>query len=190
MTVRGKIRTDLVAMAALHFDGEAVDEQTHALQTATLAVKAGARSALVAAALLHDAGMMPHVVAELPGAPHERAGAAYVTRLLGQEIGWLIGSHVLAKRALVATDPGYFALLSAVSVRTLAEQGGPAAAAEVERFLTHPLATDAMRLRRWDDSARVPAATHLPLDELLDIALPAAPGVQLRAGRQSLPPVG
>ena len=165
MTVREKVRADLVAMAGLHFEGEAVDEQTHALQTATLAVKAGARPTLVAAALLHDVGMMPHVAAKFPGAPHERAGAAYASRLLGHEIGWLIGAHVLAKRALVATDPDYFSRLSPVSVRTLTEQGGPAAAEEVDRFLTHPLAADAMQLRRWDDGAKDPSAPHLPLEE-------------------------
>ena len=98
----------------------------------------------MAAALLHDIGRAPAVAAELPGAPHERAGAAYCAQLLGREVGWLVGSHVLAKRALVATDPGYLEKLSPVSVRSLAVQGGPAAAAEVSRFLRHPLAVDAM----------------------------------------------
>jgi predicted HD phosphohydrolase len=171
MNLREKVHAELMTMADHHFEGEAVDEQTHALQTATLAVQANARPALVAAALMHDVGMLPHVVAELPGAPHERAGAAYATKLLGKEIGWLIGAHVLAKRALVATDPGYVKLLSPVSVRTLREQGGPAEAAEVERFLKHPLAADAMQLRRWDDGAKDPEATAMPLEELLDIAM-------------------
>lgn len=171
MNVREKVRADLITMADHHFEGEAVDEQTHALQTATLAAKANARPALVAAALMHDAGMLPHVVAESPGVPHELAGATYVTKLLGKEIGWLIGAHVLAKRALVATDPDYLALLSPVSVRTLREQGGPAETEEVERFLRHPLAPDAMQLRRWDDGAKTPGAPTMPLDELLDIAM-------------------
>lgn len=74
------------------------------------------------------------------GAPHERAGAAYFSRLLGNEVGWLVGFHVLAKRALVTTDPGYLERLSPVSVRSLAQQGGPAAADETARFLRHPSA--------------------------------------------------
>lgn len=171
MDVRETVRADVLAMAELPYDGEDVDQLAHSLQAATLAATAGARPALVAAALLHDVGRLPHVESALPAAPHERAGAAYVTRLLGQETGWLVGSHVLAKRALVATDPDYFALLSPTSVRTLAEQGGPAAGDEVERFLRHPLAADAMALRRWDDAAKDPAAAPMPLDELLDIAL-------------------
>jgi predicted HD phosphohydrolase len=171
MTIRGTVRSDLLAMADLPYDGEDVDQLAHALQAGTLAVAAGSRPALVAAALLHDVGRLPHVEATLPQAPHERAGAAYVTGLLGAEAGWLVGSHVLAKRALVATDPAYLALLSPTSVRTLAEQGGPATGGEVERFLRHRLAADAMHLRRWDDRAKDPTARPLPIEELLDAAL-------------------
>jgi predicted HD phosphohydrolase len=171
MTIRDTLRSDLLAMAELPYGGEDVDQLAHALQAGTLAAAAGGRPALVAAALLHDVGRLPHVEAALPEAPHERAGAAYVTNLLGAEAGWLVGSHVLAKRALVATDPDYFALLSPTSVRTLAEQGGPAGGGAVERFLRHRLAADAMQLRRWDDQAKDPHARPRPMDELLDAAL-------------------
>jgi predicted HD phosphohydrolase len=167
---RRRLRADLLAVADLPYGGEAVDQLAHALQAGTLAVRAGARPAVVAAALLHDIGRSPAVTAELPDAPHERAGAAYCTRLLGHEVGWLVGAHVLAKRALVTIEPGYAALLSPVSVRSLAAQGGPAAEAEVERFLQHPLAVDAMLVRRWDDEAKVPGAPTPSLEELLDIA--------------------
>ena len=139
-----------------------IDQLAHALQAGTLAVRAGARPAVVAAALLHDIGRSPGVTAELPEAPHERAGAAYCTRLLGHEVGWLVGAHVLAKRALVTLEPGYAARLSPVSVRSLAAQGGPAAEAEVERFLRHPLAAEAMLVRRWDDEAKVAGAPPAP----------------------------
>jgi predicted HD phosphohydrolase len=172
--VREQLLAALRATADLPYDGEAVDQLAHALQTGTLAVQAGARPEVVAAALLHDIGRSPVVVAMLPEAPHERAGAAYCTRLLGHEVGWLVGAHVLAKRALVALDPDYAALLSAVSVRSLQEQGGPAAAAEVDRFLRHPLAEEAMLVRRWDDEAKVPGAATMELDDLLGIAMTAA----------------
>jgi predicted HD phosphohydrolase len=167
---RVRVRADLLATAELPYGGEAVDQLAHALQAATLAVRARARPAVVAAALLHDIGRSPAVAAELPDAPHERAGAAYCTRLLGREVGWLVGAHVLAKRALVTLEPDYVARLSPVSVRSLAAQGGPAAEADVERFLRHPLAAEAMLVRRWDDEAKVPDAPTRALDELLDIA--------------------
>jgi hypothetical protein len=99
---RERLRVDLSATADLPYGGEAVDQLSHALQAGTLAVRAAARPAVVAAALLHDIGRSPGVSAQLPETPHERAGAAYCTRLLGHEVGWLVGAHVLAKRALVA----------------------------------------------------------------------------------------
>lgn len=172
---RERLHADLRAVADLPYDGETVDQLTHALQAGTLAVRAGARPELAAAALLHDIGRSPAVAAELPGEPHEAAGAVYCRRLLGREVGWLVGAHVLAKRALVATEPEYARLLSPVSVRTLAEQGGPTGAAELERFLQHPLAADAMQLRRWDDVAKVPGAPTYPLDKLLDLVTAPQP---------------
>jgi predicted HD phosphohydrolase len=171
VTIRDAMRNDLLAMAELPYGGEKVDQLAHALQAGTHAVTAGSRPALVAAALLHDVGRLPHVMAAFPDTPHEDAGAAYVTDLLGSEAGWLVGSHVMAKRALVATDPDYFALLSPASVRSLERQGGPAGGKEVEEFLRHHLAVDAMQLRRWDDQAKDPGVEPLPMEQLLDAAL-------------------
>jgi predicted HD phosphohydrolase len=111
-TTRERLRADLMATADLPYGGEAVDQLAHALQAGTLAVESGARPAVVAAALLHDIGRSPGVAAQLADALHERTGAAYCTRLLGHEFGWLVGAHVLAKRALVAIEPDYAARLS------------------------------------------------------------------------------
>ncbi|MGQ0574933.1 MAG: HD domain-containing protein [Pseudonocardia sp.] len=175
--VRARLRTELLAMADLPYGGEAVDQLAHALQTATLAADAGARPELVAAALLHDVGRSAPVAAELPGVPHERVAAAHCTRLLGHDVGWLVGSHVLAKRVLVRLEPAYAAALSAVSTRSLAEQGGPAGDVELAAFLRHPLRGEALSLRRWDDAAKVAGAPTRSLDDLLDLAL-AAPTVR------------
>lgn len=174
-SVRARLAADLAAVAELPYGGpddEVVDQLAHALQAATLAAAAGARPALIAAALLHDIGRSPAVCAQFPGLPHERAGAAYCTRLVGHEVGWLVGSHVVAKRVLVATDPAYAQGLSPVSVRSLARQGGPAEPEELARFLRGPLAVDALALRRWDDAAKTPGALTLTLDEALDRAAP------------------
>jgi predicted HD phosphohydrolase len=64
--------------------------------------------------------------------------------------------HVPAKRYLCATDPGYFACLSPGSVRSLALQGGPFTSEEVAEFQALPFAEDAIRMRRWDEAAKVP----------------------------------
>jgi gamma-butyrobetaine dioxygenase len=71
--------------------------------------------------------------------------------------------HVAAKRYLCATEATYFATLSAGSVRSLELQGGPFTDVQAERFAAQPFAVDAIRLRRWDEQAKVP---HLQTPEL------------------------
>ena len=67
--------------------------------------------------------------------------------------------HVAAKRYLCAVEPGYLAALSPASVYTLKVQGGPMNAAERAEFEANPQAGAALRLRRWDDEAKDPAAS-------------------------------
>ena len=82
--------------------------------------------------------------------------------------------HVDAKRALCSLEPGYYEGLSGDSKRSLALQGGVFSPGETEAFLAKPFARDAMRLRRWDDRAKVPAAATRDLDHFLQIARRAA----------------
>lgn len=162
--------TELVTgLAGLPYDGEAVDQRSHALQCAALAVAAGADDALVLAAALHDVGRAEPVRAAWPGLPHEEAGAAFARRWLDDQVAWLIGRHVPAKRYLVATDPAYYAQLSPVSVQSLERQGGPMDAEQVREFAAHPLARSAVALRRWDEAAKVPDGTEIPIPELLTV---------------------
>jgi gamma-butyrobetaine dioxygenase len=60
---------------------------------------------------------------------------------------------------LFATEPGYFGLLSAESVRTLALQGGPMTPDQAAAFGALPHARDAVAVRRWDDEAKDPSLT-------------------------------
>jgi predicted HD phosphohydrolase len=60
---------------------------------------------------------------------------------------------VRAKRWLVAQDPTYE--ISPVSRASLMLQGGPATPRQVQRWARHPWWGDALRLRRWDDAAKV-----------------------------------
>ncbi|MEU9986015.1 hypothetical protein AB0E10_04255 [Streptomyces sp. NPDC048045] len=71
-----------------------------------------------------------------------------------------IAGHVPAKRCLVATDPAYLALLGPVSVVPLRAQGGPMDERGAAEFAAHPLAADAVALRRWDDAAKDPDAAR------------------------------
>lgn len=144
-------------LAAEAYD-EDVSQLDHALQCAALAVADGADDALVVAALVHDVG---HLLAgHDPDADlrHEAAGARHLRPIFGAAVAAPVAAHVDAKRYLCATDPGYLAGLSAASRHSLELQGGPMDEEEQRRFLARQRAGDAIRLRRWDDLAKVPDA--------------------------------
>jgi gamma-butyrobetaine dioxygenase len=141
--------------------GEAVSQTAHALQSAHLAERAEAEEALVVAALLHDVGHLLHGLPEdvaergIDGR-HEQGGADWLARHFGPAVSEPVRLHVAAKRYLCAVEPAYFAGLSPASRRSLELQGGPFDAAGVRTFEAEPYFRDAVRLRRWDDEAKVP----------------------------------
>lgn len=138
---------------------EVVNEREHALQSAELAAADGAPDALVAAALLHDVGhLLPTTGRAALDDGHEAHGAAYLRGLFGPEVTAPVALHVAAKRYLCGTESRYLALLSAGSVLSLEAQGGPMSAAEAAAFRQRPGWAHAVRLRRWDDSAKVAGA--------------------------------
>jgi gamma-butyrobetaine dioxygenase len=135
--------------------GEPVTIGVHMRQAGALAEAAGAGAPLVAAALLHDIG---HLRQETD-TRHGEAGARWLSQWFGEAVTEPVRLHVPAKRYLCATEPGYFGLLSAESVRTLIRQGGPMTAEEAAAFEALPHAADAVAVRRWDDEAKDPAVT-------------------------------
>jgi predicted HD phosphohydrolase len=141
---------------AEHYDEE-VGQLDHALQTAALAAAYGAPGALVAAALLHDAGHLLELNGG-PAAPHERTAPAFLAPLFPVSVTVPIALHVAAKRYLCAVEPEYHAGLSAGSQRSLRRQGGPMAAGERASFEATPGWADAVALRRWDDGGKVEGA--------------------------------
>lgn len=132
--------------------GERVSMAEHLLQTAHAAEQDGAALPLVVAALLHDVGYL----LDAGDRRHPEAGAAFLAPHFGPEITEPIRLHVEAKRYLCATEPAYEGSLSPASRATLVRQGGPYDAAEVRAFEASPFARDAVRLRRYDDRAKVP----------------------------------
>jgi phosphonate degradation associated HDIG domain protein len=140
--------------------GEPVSQTEHALQAADLAVREGAPDALVVAALLHDIGHLLHDLGEGIAdqgvdACHEEAGERWLSARFGPEVTEPVRLHVAAKRYLCATDPEYAAILSPASTLSLKLQGGPMSASECAEFEQNPHYRAAVRLRRWDDTAKV-----------------------------------
>ena len=76
---------------------------------------------------------------------------------------------LLILEALLAR-PGYFATLSADSVRSLALQGGVFSDAAAQAFIRMPGAQEAVRLRIWDDLAKTEGLPTPPLAHYLDRA--------------------
>ncbi len=152
------------------YGGEAVNQEEHALQAAACAIAEGAAEALVAASLLHDIGHMLH---DLPDdAPeagiddhHENSGARFVAEHFGPEVAEPVRLHVAAKRYLTAVEPDYMAKLSEPSITSLMLQGGPMSTAEQEEFRQNPHWESAVRLRRYDELAKVPGATTPSVDD-------------------------
>jgi phosphonate degradation associated HDIG domain protein len=141
--------------------GEDVSQREHALQAAQQAAEDGASESLIAAALLHDYGHL--LEPESAGQPeadarHEAVGAALLKGLFGPEVTGPIALHVGAKRYLCAVEPGYLAGLSEASRRSLVLQGGAFSKAQAARFAARPHAAAAIRLRLYDDLAKVVGA--------------------------------
>jgi phosphonate degradation associated HDIG domain protein len=156
---------------AADYLGEPVTIAEHLLQAGALAQAAGAPSALVAAALLHDVGHLRGADAQadaivLSGRElmsgtdnnHGDRGAVWLAQWFPVSVSEPVRLHVAAKRYLCATEPSYFGQLSEASVYTLSVQGGAMTDAEAREFEREPHAADAIAVRRWDDQAKDPSA--------------------------------
>ncbi len=183
-----KIVEDIVRLFARRgasaYHGEAVSQAEHALQAAELAEQEGAPDAMVVAALLHDVGHLLDgqdedlAVRGIDG-HHEEAGSRWLARHFGPEVIEPIRLHVAAKRYLCAVDPAYLAGLSPASRLSLDVQGGPMEAEERAQFEGSPYYRDAIRLRHWDDTAKVPGLDVPGLEHYRDRLAAAA---QVKAG--------
>jgi phosphonate degradation associated HDIG domain protein len=142
------------------YGGEAVTQRQHALQCAWLAERDGAAPSLIVACLLHDFGHLVHDLGEDAAGRglddvHELRAAKDLAHLFPPAVLTPIRLHVTAKRHLCTSEPGYFAALSPASRQSLELQGGPLSAGQCAAFMSVPWSEDAIRLRRYDDAAKV-----------------------------------
>jgi phosphonate degradation associated HDIG domain protein len=162
---------ELLARAgARQYGGEAVSQLAHALQSATLAVEAGEPAPVVVAALFHDIG---HLLGEGDRGQaergiderHEDSSAGVLQPLFGEAVAAPVRLHVPAKRWLCFAEGGYWDSLSRGSKTSLAVQGGPFDAMQARAYIGQPHAEAAVRLRRYDDLAKVRGRGTPGLDE-------------------------
>ena len=170
---------DIAYLFARHGDtqysGEPVTQTEHALQTAWFAEQAGADDELITAALLHDLGHLLHDHGDTPTERgiddlHQYSALPFLRGVFPDRVLDAIRWHVDAKRYLCATRPEYQAALSADSQRSLVLQGGVFSPDEAAAFIARPHAEDAVRLRLWDDQAKVDGLQTPGLDHYLSIA--------------------
>lgn len=167
------------------YAGEPVTQLQHALQSAQLAEQSGADDALIVAALLHDLGHMVNDQGETPTLRgiddrHEYVALPFLRDLFGDAVLQSIRLHVDAKRYLCArghvstegtiNGAQYWSNLSTDSKRSLELQGGIFTDAEAQRFIAQPYAEGAVRVRLWDDLAKIENAETPPLGHYLTLA--------------------
>jgi phosphonate degradation associated HDIG domain protein len=159
----------------IEYSGEAVTQLEHALQAAHLAESAGASAELITAAFLHDLGHMLNLQGETPTErgiddQHQYFAIPFLRPLFSPAVIEPVRLHVDAKRALCALEVEYYESLSEDSKRSLTLQGGIFSREQLKDFLAKPHAEGAMRVRRWDDQAKVAGATTPPIGHYLEIA--------------------
>ena len=162
----------LGSRATTCYGQEAVSQLEHALQCAHLAERANEAPETVVAALLHDLGHMLSAerapVADQDALPakddlHQFVALPFLRSLFPDAVLEPIKLHVDAKRYLCAVDAGYWADLSPASKHSLELQGGRYDEAQVRAFEDLTFYAEAVRLRRYDDLAKVPGQVTPPL---------------------------
>ncbi len=169
---------------ARRYLGEDVSIATHMLQAGGLAERAGATDAVVAAALLHDVGhfeaIAPRQADRQDLAPidyrHQDVGADWLAQWFPEAVTEPVRLHVMAKRYLCSTEPGYVERLSPASVHTLSLQGGPLSEVDACAFERLPHAQAAIAIRRWDEAAKDPAAVTPPFEHFRALLTRASSG--------------
>ncbi|WP_137921390.1 phosphonate degradation HD-domain oxygenase [Hydrogenophaga sp. 2FB] len=142
---------------------EAVSQLQHALQCAHLAETAGERPEVVVAALLHDLGHLLAAEQAASAEPppdqddlHQFMALPFLRGVFPDSVLAPIRLHVDAKRYLCLIEAGYWTRLSPASKASLEQQGGIFTTAQGEAFARVPHSLSAVRLRRYDDLAKVP----------------------------------
>ena len=152
------------------YAGEKVTQLEHMVQAAQLAEEQGYDNEVILAAFLHDIGHICEAGRgdnEMDGfgiKDHEEIGAEYLQQKgFSKKVVRLVQSHVEAKRYLTFKYPEYYDQLSDASKKTLEYQGGKMYEDEAAAFEQYPLFDLIIKMRTWDEQAKI---EHKPLPNL------------------------
>lgn len=158
--------------------GEPVSQVEHMCQAAQLAEAEGYPEEVILAAFFHDIGhfcehLMP--VEQMDGfgvVDHEKLGADYLrSKGFSEDIASLVQNHVQAKRYLTYHYPSYYEQLSEASKKTLEFQGGVMTVEEATLFEADKLFDLHIKLRRWDEKAKLEKQPMPPLQKYKEMAI-------------------
>lgn len=167
MTPIDRLFETLETEGSARYGMEPINQLDHALQCAAQAENESAGAALITAALLHDIGHLVHKlgIAAERGIDdrHEALGEKLLRKWFEDDVVLPVALHVDAKRYLCTAEPGYFNRLTQGSIRSLELQGGPFTEQEASEFFTRRGGEASVRLRRWDEGAKVKGLETPPL---------------------------
>jgi len=142
--------------------GEPVSQVEHMCQCASFAEQESGDEEVVLAAFFHDIGhLCEHITTvnymdEFGVMDHEKLGADFLREHgFAERIAQLVQNHVQAKRYLTYKNEDYYTRLSEASKKTLEFQGGRMSEPEAKAFEADPLFPLHIRLRQWDERAKV-----------------------------------
>ena len=169
-----EVAAEIISMYRDHggeeYAGEKVSQLEHMVQAAQLASQQGYDEEVILAAFLHDIGHIcvsaegDQAMGEYGVKDHEEIGANFLKRKgFSKRVVRLVESHVEAQRYLTYKDPGYYDQLSAASKKTLEYQGGRMVKDEAEAFEQYPLFDLIIKMRRWDEEAKI---ENMPVPDL------------------------
>jgi phosphonate degradation associated HDIG domain protein len=149
-------------MAQPDYIGEPVSQIEHMCQAAQLAEAEGYDDEVILASFFHDIGhLCEHIyeTKQMDGygvMDHESLGSQYLREKgFSEKIARLVESHVPAKRYLTFKYPEYYNKLSEASKATLDKQGGRMNDAEAKQFEADNLYLLFIKIREWDDKAKI-----------------------------------
>ena len=158
--------------------GEPVSQTEHMCQAAQLAEEQGYSEEIILAAFFHDIGhlcehLMP--VEQMDGfgvVDHEKIGADFLrSKGFSENIASLVQNHVQAKRYLTYQSPSYYEQLSEASKKTLEFQGGVMTSKEADLFEADQLFDLHIKLRKWDEQAKLENKPMPPLQKYKDMTI-------------------
>lgn len=158
--------------------GEPVSQVEHMCQCAILAEEEGYGEEIILAAFFHDIGhLCEHImpVLQMDGygvVDHEKLGSGFLLdHGFSENIASLVRNHVQAKRYLTCSDQSYYDRLSEASKKTLEFQGGRMTAEEATSFEADKLFEMHIRLRKWDEKAKLEEQPLPPLSKYREMII-------------------